>query len=81
MHNLILGCVLELCENPKTITHIHTWRGRDDVTAPHLFIHLWREEEKAMGALRDDRGAISDVAAPIAGMSFRKKFTAAGNFG
>nr|CAB3227189.1 uncharacterized protein C7orf63 [Phallusia mammillata] len=67
MHNLILGCLLELCENPKTIAHIHTWRGTNDVTAPHLLIHLWREEEKRIGSLRDENGAIADVASPISG--------------
>ena len=67
MHNLILGCLLELCENPKTIAHIHSWRGEHDVTAPHLFIHLWREEEKKIGAIRDKNGAISELTAPLAG--------------
>ena len=66
-HNLILGCLLELCENPKTIAHIHSWRGTDDVTAPHLLTHLWREEEKKIGAVRDQNGAISDLTTPLAG--------------
>nr|XP_002126046.2 cilia- and flagella-associated protein 69 isoform X2 [Ciona intestinalis]XP_018667628.1 cilia- and flagella-associated protein 69 isoform X2 [Ciona intestinalis] len=73
MHNLILGCLLELCENPKTIAHIHTWRGMSDITAPHLLIQLWREEEKSMGVLRDETGCIVDITAPIAGAMQREQ--------
>nr|XP_039253375.1 cilia- and flagella-associated protein 69-like [Styela clava] len=67
MHNLILGCLLELCENPKTIPHIHTWRGEDDISAPHLLIHMWRQEEQRINVKRDMNGCIADDSAALAG--------------
>ena len=59
MHNLIMGCLLDLCENPKTINHVLTWRGKDGATAAHLLCHMWRKEETEMGAKRDANGAIA----------------------
>lgn len=67
MHNLLLGCLLELCENPKTIPHIHTWRGETDISAPHLFIQMWRHEEQRIKVKRDGNGCIADVSTALAG--------------
>lgn len=58
MHNLVLGCLLDLCENPKTIHHVLTWRGQDAATAAHLFCEIWRTEEREMGVRRNQNGAI-----------------------
>ncbi|XP_052683421.1 cilia- and flagella-associated protein 69-like [Crassostrea angulata] len=66
-HNLILGCLLDLCENPKTIHHIHTWRGKDNCSAAHLFCDIYRNEEKDMGVKRDKDGAIADITKPLMG--------------
>ncbi|XP_062615202.1 cilia- and flagella-associated protein 69-like [Saccostrea cucullata] len=66
-HNLILGCLLDLCENPKTIHHIHTWRGKDNCSAAHLFCEIYRNEEKDMGVKRDKDGAIADITKPLMG--------------
>ncbi|KAK3109030.1 hypothetical protein FSP39_021501 [Pinctada imbricata] len=66
-HNLILGCLLDLCENPKTVHHIHTWRGKENVSAAHLFCDIYRKEEKDMGVKRDKEGAISDITKPLMG--------------
>lgn len=66
-HNLILGCLLDLCENPKTIHHIHTWRGKENCSAAHLFCEIYRNEEKDMGVKRDKDGAISDITKPLMG--------------
>lgn len=68
MHNLLLGCLLELCENPKTIPHIHTWRGKEDSSAPHLFIQMWRYEEQRIKVKRNPEGCIADVTAALAGI-------------
>lgn len=59
MHNLIMGCLLDLCENPKTINHVLTWRGCDSSTAAHLLCDMWRKEEAEIGAKRDPQGAIT----------------------
>ena len=59
MHNLILGCLLDLAENPKTTPHILAWRGRDDISAGHLFCNMWRDEENDIGTQRENTGAIA----------------------
>ena len=58
MHNVILGCLLDLCENPKTVNHVLTWRGKDGCTASHLLCQVWRQEESEIGVKRDKEGAI-----------------------
>ncbi|KAI0219801.1 Cilia- and flagella-associated protein 69 [Lamellibrachia satsuma] len=58
MHSQIFGCLLDLAENPKTLPHLNTWRGKDDISAAHLFCEKWREEEDIMGVKRDTTGAI-----------------------
>lgn len=67
MHNLFLGCLLDLCENPKTVHHVVTWRGKNNISAAHLFCEIWRNEERDMGVKRDNTGAIADVAKPLMG--------------
>ncbi|WAQ94009.1 CFA69-like protein [Mya arenaria] len=67
MHNLILGCLLDLCENPKTIHHVLTWRGKENSSAAHLFCETWRGEERDLGVKRDGNGAIADVHKPLMG--------------
>lgn len=67
MDNLILGCLLDLCENPKTVHHVLTWRGRDNSSAAHLFCEIWRNEEREIGVKRDSNGAIADVRRPLMG--------------
>ncbi|XP_038653940.1 cilia- and flagella-associated protein 69-like isoform X2 [Scyliorhinus canicula] len=58
MHNLILGTLLELCDNNKTIHHMNVWRGKNDSTAASLLLHIWKEEEKEMRVKRDMQGRI-----------------------
>ncbi|ESO82065.1 hypothetical protein LOTGIDRAFT_223522 [Lottia gigantea] len=67
MYNVIIGCLLDLCENPKTMNHILTWRGRNNITAPHLFCDIWRHEDLSIGACRDVNGAITDTKKPMMG--------------
>ncbi|XP_042540614.1 cilia- and flagella-associated protein 69 isoform X3 [Dipodomys spectabilis] len=58
--NLILGIMVEFCDNPKTAAHINAWRGKKDQTAASLLIKLWRKEEKELGVKRDKNGKIVD---------------------
>lgn len=67
MHNLVLGCLLDLSENPKTIGHVSAWRGAADITAAHLFCNIWRREEAEMGVEREESGAIADASRPLMG--------------
>uniref|UniRef100_A0A0B7A2W0 Cilia- and flagella-associated protein 69 ARM repeats domain-containing protein n=1 Tax=Arion vulgaris TaxID=1028688 RepID=A0A0B7A2W0_9EUPU len=67
MHNIILGCLLDLCENPKTANHILTWRGKDGCTASHLLCQIWRQEEVEIGVKRNNHGVILDVNKPLMG--------------
>ncbi|NWX48936.1 CFA69 protein, partial [Steatornis caripensis] len=70
--NIILGIMVEFCDNPKTTSHISTWRGEKDQTAAHLLIQLWRQEELELGVERDRYGRIVDMKRPIAS-SFQKQ--------
>ncbi|XP_069442911.1 cilia- and flagella-associated protein 69 isoform X2 [Ovis canadensis] len=56
--NLILGIMVEFCDNPKTAAHVNAWRGKKDQTAASLLIKLWRKEEKELGVKRDKYGKI-----------------------
>ncbi|NXU76996.1 CFA69 protein, partial [Oreotrochilus melanogaster] len=66
LYNIILGILVEFCDNPKTTSHINTWRGEKDQTAAHLLIELWRQEELELGIKRDQHGRIVDIKKPIA---------------
>jgi len=67
MHNLVLGCLLDLTENPKAIPHILAWRGKNDQSAAHLLCDIWRDEERAIGVKRESTGAIADIKRPLIG--------------
>ncbi|XP_073920888.1 cilia- and flagella-associated protein 69 isoform X3 [Castor canadensis] len=58
--NLILGIMVEFCDNPKTAAHVNAWRGKKGQTAASLLIKLWRTEEKELGVKRDKNGKIVD---------------------
>lgn len=51
--------MVEFCDNPKTTSHISTWRGEKDQTAANLLIELWRQEELELGVKRDRYGRIA----------------------
>ncbi|NXO06729.1 CFA69 protein, partial [Oriolus oriolus] len=70
--NIILGILVEFCDNPKTTLHMSIWRGKRDQTAANLLIQLWREEELDLGVRRDQYGMIVDIKRPIA-TSFQKQ--------
>ncbi|NWX15769.1 CFA69 protein, partial [Aegotheles bennettii] len=70
--NIILGILVEFCDNPKTTSHISTWRGEKDQTAANLLIQLWRQEELELGVKRDQYGRIVDIKRPIAS-NFQKQ--------
>ncbi|KAI6050020.1 metalloreductase STEAP2 isoform X4 [Marmota monax] len=63
--NLILGIMVEFCDNPKTSAHVNAWRGKKDQTAASLLIKLWRKEEKDLGVKRDKNGKIIDTKKPL----------------
>ena len=66
MQNLILGCLLDLSDNPKTLTHILQWEGKDNCKISHFLCDLWRTEEKENGVERDENGIISNTSKPLA---------------
>lgn len=68
MHNLIMGCLTDLCENPKAVSHLVTWRGKSDQTVGKLLIRIWKEEEKELGVVRKEDGTIADPTKPLIGV-------------
>jgi len=75
MHGVVLTCLIELTENPKTMSHFMTWRsskvevGQPPVTLAGLLIKLWKDEEKRIGCQRGPRGELSNICYPMAGTS------------
>ncbi|NXY91075.1 CFA69 protein, partial [Alcedo cyanopectus] len=63
--NIILGILVEFCDNPKTTSYIRVWRGEKEQTAAKLLIQLWRQEELELGVQRDPWGRIVDMKKPI----------------
>lgn len=66
MQNLILGCILDLSDNPKTLTHMLQWESKDNNNISHFLCALWRDEEKDIGVDRDENGIILDTSKPLA---------------
>ncbi|KAG8443208.1 hypothetical protein GDO86_011856 [Hymenochirus boettgeri] len=67
MNNLLLGILVEFCDNPKSLSHITTWRGNKNETSAKLLIEMWKQEELELGVQRDQYGRIFDVQKPLAG--------------
>ncbi|KAG9476552.1 hypothetical protein GDO78_003215 [Eleutherodactylus coqui] len=67
MNNLVLGILVEFCDNPKTLPHIKAWQGKNNQTAPKLLVQLWKQEEEELGVRRDNDGCIVDARKPLAG--------------
>ncbi|XP_071803414.1 cilia- and flagella-associated protein 69-like [Asterias amurensis] len=67
MHNLILGCLLDLCENAKTVAHMLAWRSNKDTTVATLLIKIWKQEEQTLGVPREQNGTIADTKKPLMG--------------
>ncbi|XP_072268888.1 cilia- and flagella-associated protein 69 [Pyxicephalus adspersus] len=67
MNNLLLGILVEFCDNPKTIPHILTWRGKNNDTVPKHLVRLWKQEEEELGVRRDSYGRIIDAERPLVG--------------
>ncbi|CAH2282348.1 cilia- and flagella-associated 69 [Pelobates cultripes] len=67
MINIVLGILVEFCDNPKTIPHIATWRGKENETAAKLLLQLWKQEEEELGVRRDEYGRIVDAKKPLVG--------------
>uniref|UniRef100_A0A8C9RLV8 Cilia and flagella associated protein 69 n=1 Tax=Scleropages formosus TaxID=113540 RepID=A0A8C9RLV8_SCLFO len=65
IHSVVLGTVLELCDNPRTVSLIGAWRGWAGHTAARLLVQLWKEEERELGVKRDHHGGIVDTKNPI----------------
>lgn len=58
MQNLILGCILDLSDNPKSLNHLLQWEGKDNIKIAHFLCELWRDEERDNGVERDENGII-----------------------
>lgn len=65
MQSVVLVTLLDLCDNPKTLAHVETWRGEKELTAPVLLLQLWRKEEAETRVKRDQHGRITGIYAGI----------------
>ncbi len=58
IQNIILGCLLDFCDNPKTLLHMLQWESNDNSKISHFLCDMWRTEEKDIGVERDANGII-----------------------
>lgn len=63
MQGIILATLLELCDNPNTLSFILNWRDDGGQTAPRLLLQLWREEEEELKVSRSRHGGIAGQSA------------------
>lgn len=61
VHSIVLATLLELCDNPNTLSHILSWRDDVGQTAPRLLLQLWRQEEEDLGVSRNHHGGITGL--------------------
>lgn len=64
IYGIILATVLELCENPNTLSHILSWRDDAGHTAARILLQLWREEEAELKVSRNQHGVIAGQSHP-----------------
>jgi len=73
MHQVVLSCLVELSENPRSLQHLLTWRsskvelGKTPITLPQVLIQLWKAEEERMGCFRGPKGELGHAQYPLAG--------------
>eukprot|EP00731_Ephydatia_muelleri_P028307 Em0019g1180a len=68
MQNLVLGVLVDLCENPKTIPFVVSWRAHgDDSSAWSLLAQLWRAEEEELGVPRGPEHTLAGTVQPLVG--------------
>ncbi|XP_035800798.2 cilia- and flagella-associated protein 69 isoform X1 [Amphiprion ocellaris] len=65
VHGMVLATLLELCDNPNTVSHILDWRDGGGQTASRLLLQLWRDEEEELGLKRNQHGGITDPQQPV----------------
>ncbi|XP_041665535.1 cilia- and flagella-associated protein 69-like isoform X2 [Cheilinus undulatus] len=65
VHDNVLATLLELCDNPNTLSHILRWKDNGGKTAIGLLLQLWREEEEELKVSRSRQGGIADPQRPL----------------
>ncbi|XP_031151527.1 cilia- and flagella-associated protein 69 isoform X2 [Sander lucioperca] len=65
LHCNVLATLLELCDNPNTLSYILSWRDGGGQTAPSFLLQLWRDEEEELRVSRNQHGGISDPQRPL----------------
>ncbi|KAM9824032.1 cilia- and flagella-associated protein 69 [Neosynchiropus ocellatus] len=65
VRGIVLAILLELCDNPNTVSHILNWTHDSGETAPRLLLQLWMEEELGLGVSRTRHGAIKNPKKPL----------------
>eukprot|EP00899_Mesostigma_viride_P002503 jgi/Mesvir1/12253/Mv00470-RA.2 len=65
---LLLGCIADILENPKSHVFFHEWRSSHDadIGAAHLILELWRAEERRREMVTDS-GVLANARNPFEG--------------
>ena len=68
LHGVVLTCLIELTENPRSMSHLMTWRSSNEgITFPQLLVKLWQQEEARIGCYRGENGELTCLEYPMAG--------------
>ncbi|XP_046846055.1 cilia- and flagella-associated protein 69-like [Xenia sp. Carnegie-2017] len=67
IQGVVLGCLVDLCENPKALSHVYSWRGKSNITTGKLLIDLWRTDEISLGVARTQQWLIKNLSQPLMG--------------
>ena len=68
LHGVLLTCLIELTENPRSMSHLMTWRSSNEgITFPQLLVKLWKQEEARIGCYRGNKGELTCLEYPMAG--------------
>ncbi|KAJ3088135.1 hypothetical protein HK102_009483 [Quaeritorhiza haematococci] len=70
----VLGCMLDLLENPKARPHVLEWKRKraENAGIGQLLVELWMSEERNLGVPERSDGILGNTSNPLAGKLARK---------
>mmetsp|Transcript_54941 Transcript_54941/g.174669 ORF Transcript_54941/g.174669 Transcript_54941/m.174669 type:complete len:289 (+) Transcript_54941:303-1169(+) len=76
LYPVVLSCLADIFENPKSHVFFHEWRSRrDGKVAAKMVVEIWRQQEAQRGVVTRD-GVLANTSRPLAGTGHRTKWAA-----
>mmetsp|Transcript_28281 Transcript_28281/g.34349 ORF Transcript_28281/g.34349 Transcript_28281/m.34349 type:complete len:858 (-) Transcript_28281:68-2641(-) len=74
LYPVILSCLADILENPKSHPFFHEWRSSTNhILAPQLLLNIWRNEENAR-KMTSELGVITNINRPMSGDGTRTEW-------